>query len=146
MSDWLSVNNAEASSISGKLGAQRLEPDAVTKERFSDLLKGFDVGLKSSKTVLEPLSPEKREIPKSLDQRIIKDITGLEAGFEKILNIQDHNATYHSELSKTEELAPTAQILFDYSTFSTRYYLATNYAHEAGVKTSEEMQIFTKSR
>lgn len=146
MSDWLSAHNPEATSLTGKLGAQRLEPDMVTKERFANLLQGFEEGLKTSKTVLDPLPPEKRDFPKTLDQRIIKDITSLENGFAKILNMQDNNATHHYKLSKDEDLAPTGQILFDYANFSTRYYLATNYASGAGNTTAEDMQVFTKSR
>jgi hypothetical protein len=126
----------------------RLEPDSTMVERFTNLMQGVALGLESSNTVMVTKvdSPDTK-IPSSLQDRIISDVSALEKGFNSILKINDSNASQHLELSsKQDEIANSAEILFEYSKFNSRYFIATNYASGSAESTSEAIQVFTKSK
>jgi hypothetical protein len=126
----------------------RLEPDATMVERFTNLMQGVTTALESSNTVMvTKLNESDTGASSSLQERIVRDVSALEKGFGSILKINDANASQHLELSSKEnEIANSAEILFEYSKFNSTYFIATNYARNSAESTSESIQIFTKSK
>ena len=127
---------------------QSLLPTSGMVNRFNELAFNMRSGLEAGETILRKL-PEGRsqEIPKSLQDRLIHDVSSLEKGLEQVMNLNDLNAKKHLESLKSEDgVANEAQILFEYSNFSAQYFVATNYINGSGQRTSEELQIFTRSR
>jgi hypothetical protein len=128
-------------------GITRLAPDEVSKVRFADLMNGMKQGLSSSATVLSTSTQNIQQVkPQSLQEKIIRDVTSLENGFSAILEVNNDSANEHMALAEKHEFAASSKVLFDYQNFSARYFVATNYASGSAQSTSEEIQIFTKSK
>lgn len=142
------ISTSILSEMNGPVGARRLEQDQTLSQRFMDLTFGMKSGLQSGNTSLKPMSEEAKEnMPRSLAHRLINDVTSLEKGLHQVMKQNDLNAAKHLDISKDRDgVADEAAVLFEYTNFSSRYFIATNYIHGAGLRTSEELQVFTRGR
>ena len=134
--------------MNGVQSAKRLDHnDPVLVDRFSRLMDGMKGALNSTQTVLPTMAvnPEKPH-PRSLRDNVINDVSVLEKSIGTIFDMNDKNADKHKYLDDKGDMRSVGQVLHDYTDFSTRYFLATNYAHKTGISTMEEIQIFTKGR
>ncbi len=139
-------NQSILTDMNSTQSAKRLDSqDPVLVERFSRLVSGMTNALHSSHTVLpESVVNLDKPVPRSLQENLINDVTALEKGIGTIFKLNDMNGEKHVYLNKKEDVGSVAQVLYDYSDFGTRYFVATNYAHKTATSTMEEIQIFTK--
>lgn len=142
------ISTSILAEMNGPVGARRLEQDQTLSQRFMDLTFGMKSGLKGGDTSLKPMPQEvKDSMPRSLEHRLINDVTSLEKGLHQVMKQNDLNASKHLDISKDRDgVAEEAAVLFEYSNFSARYFVATNYIHGAGLRTAEELQVFTRGR
>lgn len=136
-----------AVSESNLQGAKRLDQDPILKERFANLLSGVQKGLESGQTALKPAEKTNLENDtKDLKQKIVKDVVSIEKGIRSILELTDDTANKNLEIENKDELGPLSEVFFDYSRFTTNYFVATKYVHNSAESASEEIQIFSKGR
>jgi hypothetical protein len=124
------------------------EADHTLIDRFSSLLLGTNQGLRAGETILNKAVPNNAltRAPKNLQEGIVNDVMSMEKGVRSVMELTNKSVRHNAQLEKDDNIGPMAEVFYDYTQFTLRYFVINKYIHNKATGASEEIQIFSKGK